>query len=119
MAYAQYVSCNRFYVFLQGYIGKIRSGISAFIPGAAGGGSKGEDGPTAAAMSRNQISGGKQMEGQMDRDCETTAAVSQVYWEIMYFIRQQQTWWKQDSFINYLLIRKYFEQRILLIQGFS
>lgn len=53
--------------------------ISAFLPGAAGGGSKREDGLAAATMTRNQISGGKQMEGQMDRDCETSAAVSQVY----------------------------------------
>lgn len=62
-----------------------------FIPGTAGGGSKREDRPTAATMTRNQISGGKQMEGQMDVDCETSAAVSQVYWEIMYFIQQHRT----------------------------
>lgn len=68
-------------------------GISAFIPGAAGGGSKGEDwiGPTAATMTRNHMSGEKQMEGQMGRDCETSAAVSRVDWEIMYFIQQHGT----------------------------
>lgn len=44
------------------------------------------DGWTATPTTRNQISGGKQMEGQMDRDCETSAAVSQVYREMCFIL---------------------------------
>lgn len=84
---------NGFDVFFQGYMGETRSVfleyLRLFLELLKEEVKERMD--QLLTMTRNQISAGKQMEGQMDRDCETIAAVSRVCRKITDFIQQHRT----------------------------